>query len=100
MKFTLINLVVMLGAVSAFSIDIGLVKKQLVCAKEGQFCAPSVREGCCGGLICRNKSAPNTNICEPEPSPAAKPRGNDAIEERSDEAAPPQARDMPTAPQN
>ncbi|KAF6797640.1 ec20 protein [Colletotrichum sojae] len=98
MKFSLATIVALVGAASAVSVDFSLVQRQ-DCIASGGFCFTSiadVNKPCCGGLICRNKPQPNTNICEPEPSPGSTARSV-AVEERSDEPAAPRAVDVPVA---
>ncbi|KZL69584.1 ec20 protein [Colletotrichum incanum] len=97
MKFTLTTLVAIIGAASAISVDAGLVKRQ--CIASGGLCFTSIAETtkpCCGGLICRNKPQPNTNICEPEESPKTEAQKREVVE-KSDIPPAPQAQAMPRA---
>ncbi|WYZ34073.1 hypothetical protein EsH8_I_000349 [Colletotrichum jinshuiense] len=99
MKFTLVTLVAIIGAASAISVDAGLVKRQ--CIAEGGLCFTSIAEvdkPCCGGLICKNKPQPNTNICEPEPSPVAP--GKREVVEKSEIPSPPKPVSMPEIPRD
>ncbi|WQF78648.1 hypothetical protein CDEST_03662 [Colletotrichum destructivum] len=97
MKFTLTALVAIIGAASAISVDAGLVKRQ--CIANGGFCFTSIadtKKPCCGGLICKNKPAPNTNICEPEESPKVQVPRSEVVE-KSDIPPAPQAQALPRA---
>ncbi|GKT43434.1 uncharacterized protein ColSpa_03615 [Colletotrichum spaethianum] len=97
MKFTLTALVTIISAVSAISVDAGLVKRQ--CIASGGLCFTSIADTtkpCCGGLICKNKPQPNTNICEPEESPKVVVPKREVVE-RSDVPPAPQAQAMPRA---
>ncbi|TID04235.1 hypothetical protein CH35J_002059 [Colletotrichum higginsianum] len=63
------------------------------------FCFTSIadtKKPCCGGLVCRNKPAPNTNICEPEESPKV-PQPRSEVVEKSEIPPAPQAQALPRA---
>ncbi|GKT55835.1 EC20 protein [Colletotrichum tofieldiae] len=97
MKLTLTTLVAIIGAASAISVDAGLVKRQ--CIANGGLCFTSIADTtkpCCGGLICKNKPQPNTNICEPEESPKVGVSKREVVE-KSDIPPAPQAQAMPRA---
>ncbi|KAJ0336995.1 hypothetical protein COL922a_007290 [Colletotrichum nupharicola] len=102
MKFTLVTFVAIVGAASAISVDAGLVKRQ--CIAKGGLCFTSIadtKKPCCGGLVCNNKPQPNTNICEPEPSPpSTAKRAREELQKRAEAPAAPQPRGMPQIPDN
>ncbi|OHE91279.1 hypothetical protein CORC01_13437 [Colletotrichum orchidophilum] len=68
MKFTLLTLVTVIGAVSAISVDAGLIKRQ--CIAKGGLCSTStteVNKPCCGGLVCNTDPARNNAKCGKKP---------------------------------
>ncbi|KAF4783016.1 hypothetical protein HER10_EVM0005331 [Colletotrichum scovillei] len=58
MKFTLATLLTIVAAVSAASVDIGLIARQDNCASKGANCGDVGDRACCSGTTCQTTRAP------------------------------------------